>query len=146
MSFVVAQSMFPKAVRVIEHTLVPLKDGTTLAARIWLPEDAEQNPVPAILEYLPYRKRDDEAEMTVYVDPDTIRRHGDLVKRWHLSDRKTVGGYGSIKSQREYDCAHQFNKVGTDAVRHENQRISTDNRNNGCLQRPAGVSPARQPV
>ena len=49
---------FPKAVRVIEHTLIPLQDGTTLAARIWLPEDAEQNPVPAILEYLPYRKRD----------------------------------------------------------------------------------------
>jgi predicted acyl esterase len=49
---------FPRPVRVIEHTLIPLRDGTTLAARIWLPEDAEQNPVPAILEYLPYRKRD----------------------------------------------------------------------------------------
>ena len=49
---------FPRAVRVIEHTLIPLQDGTTLAARIWMPEDAEQNPVPAILEYLPYRKRD----------------------------------------------------------------------------------------
>ena len=49
---------FPRAVRVIEHKLIPLKDGTMLAARIWLPEDAEQNPVPAILEYLPYRKRD----------------------------------------------------------------------------------------
>ena len=49
---------FPKPVRVIEHLLIPLKDGTMLAARIWLPNDAEQNPVPAILEYLPYRKRD----------------------------------------------------------------------------------------
>jgi predicted acyl esterase len=49
---------FPKAVRVIEHTLIPLKDGTMLVARIWLPEDAEQDPVPAILEYLPYRERD----------------------------------------------------------------------------------------
>jgi len=29
-----------------------------LAARIWLPVDAERYPVPAILEYLPYRKRD----------------------------------------------------------------------------------------
>src|SRR3984893_13979811 len=48
---------FPKTVRVIEHTLIPLKDGTQLAARIWLPDDAEKNPVPAILEYLPYRKR-----------------------------------------------------------------------------------------
>ena len=26
--------------------------------RIWLPEDAESDPVPAILEYLPYRRRD----------------------------------------------------------------------------------------
>jgi uncharacterized protein len=49
---------FPRTVRVIEHTLIPLKDGTALAARIWLPDDAERNPVPAILEYLPYRKRD----------------------------------------------------------------------------------------
>ena len=49
---------FPRPVRVIEHTLIPLRDGTRLAARIWLPEDAERNPVPAILEYLPYRKRD----------------------------------------------------------------------------------------
>jgi predicted acyl esterase len=49
---------FPRAVRIIEHTTIPLKDGTTLAARIWLPQGAEQDPVPAILEYLPYRKRD----------------------------------------------------------------------------------------
>ena len=48
---------------------------------------------------------DDETGMTVYVDQDTIRRNGDLVKMWHLSDRKTTEGYGSIKTQREYDCA-----------------------------------------
>ena len=35
-----------------------MRDGTRLAARLWLPEDAERNPVPALLEYLPYRKRD----------------------------------------------------------------------------------------
>ena len=60
---------FPRAVRVIEHTLVPLKDGTALAARIWLPEDAEQNPVPAILEYLPYRKRDGTYERDAVTHP-----------------------------------------------------------------------------
>jgi hypothetical protein len=49
---------FPRRVREIENVFIPLKDGTRLAARIWLPEDAEENPVPAILEYLPYRKRD----------------------------------------------------------------------------------------
>ena len=42
----------------IEHAEIPLRDGTVLAARIWLPKDALDSPVPAILEYLPYRKRD----------------------------------------------------------------------------------------
>jgi hypothetical protein len=37
---------------------VPLPDGTRLAARLWLPEDAEDRPVPALLEYIPYHKRD----------------------------------------------------------------------------------------
>ena len=60
---------FPRAVRVIEHTLISLKDGTKLAARIWLPEDAEQNPVPAILEYLPYRKRDGTYERDALTHP-----------------------------------------------------------------------------
>jgi putative CocE/NonD family hydrolase len=42
----------------IENVWITLSDGCRLAARLWLPEDAETNPVPAILEYLPYRKRD----------------------------------------------------------------------------------------
>ncbi len=35
---------------------IPLPDGTRLAARIWRPET--DTPVPAILEFLPYRRRD----------------------------------------------------------------------------------------
>jgi uncharacterized protein len=49
---------FPCAVRLIENTWIPMADGCRLAARIWLPVDAEAQPVPAILEYLPYRKDD----------------------------------------------------------------------------------------
>ena len=60
---------FPRAVREIEHTLIPLSDGTKLAARIWLPEDAPQDPVPAILEYLPYRKRDGTYERDALTHP-----------------------------------------------------------------------------
>jgi len=48
----------PRRVREIENTWIPMPDGTRLAARIWIPEDAEQKPVPGILEYIPYRKRD----------------------------------------------------------------------------------------
>jgi hypothetical protein len=49
---------YPRPIRVIEHAWIPMSDGTRLAARIWLPHDAEQSPVPAILEYIPYRKND----------------------------------------------------------------------------------------
>ncbi len=49
---------FARKVREIENTWIPMPDGTRLAARIWLPDDAWDDPVPAILEYLPYRKRD----------------------------------------------------------------------------------------
>ncbi len=60
---------FPHRVREIEHVLIPLPDGTQLAARIWLPEDADAHPVPAILEYLPYRKRDGTWERDALTHP-----------------------------------------------------------------------------
>ena len=37
---------------------IEMRDGCTLSARIWLPDDADANKVPAIVEHLPYRKRD----------------------------------------------------------------------------------------
>jgi putative CocE/NonD family hydrolase len=49
---------FPHGVRSIETEWIPMPDGCRLAARIWLPNDAQQNPVPAVLDYNPYRRRD----------------------------------------------------------------------------------------
>ena len=37
---------------------ITLSDGCRLSARVWMTEDAGDDPVPVILEYLPYRKRD----------------------------------------------------------------------------------------
>ncbi len=37
---------------------ITLSDFCRLSARIWRPKDAADDPVPVILEYLPYRKRD----------------------------------------------------------------------------------------
>ena len=37
---------------------IPLSDGVRLATRVWRPADSEREPVPAILEYIPYRRRD----------------------------------------------------------------------------------------
>jgi len=49
---------FPRKVRSEETVWIPMRDGTRLAARLWLPEDAGADPVPAVLEYIPYRRRD----------------------------------------------------------------------------------------
>ena len=49
---------FPRKVKETPNTFITLPDGTKLAARIWMPVDTDKKPVPVVLEYLPYRKRD----------------------------------------------------------------------------------------
>ena len=41
---------WPRKIRELENVWIPMPDGCHLAARIWLPEDAETHPVPAILQ------------------------------------------------------------------------------------------------
>ncbi|MEV6795555.1 CocE/NonD family hydrolase [Streptomyces sp. NPDC051320] len=41
-----------------EDVTVPMSDGVHLSARIWRPRSSDAEPVPAVLEYIPYRKRD----------------------------------------------------------------------------------------
>ncbi|HLY55706.1 MAG TPA: CocE/NonD family hydrolase, partial [Stellaceae bacterium] len=53
-----AGRMGPRPIRQIETAWITMADGVKIAVRILLPEDAEQNPVPAIMEYIPYRRRD----------------------------------------------------------------------------------------
>jgi putative CocE/NonD family hydrolase len=64
-----ALESLPKKVKEIENVFIPLSDGVKLAARIWLPADAQSHPVPAILEYLPYRKRDRTIDRDVLTHP-----------------------------------------------------------------------------
>ncbi|MCF8038905.1 MAG: CocE/NonD family hydrolase, partial [Desulfohalobiaceae bacterium] len=56
---------FPRSVKEIFNAWIPMSDGCRLAARIWMPEDAGADPVPAILEYIPYRKNDLTAERDI---------------------------------------------------------------------------------
>ncbi|MFP4561386.1 MAG: CocE/NonD family hydrolase [Thiohalorhabdus sp.] len=58
MTRIVPERKLPGSVQVIEHQWIPVRDGARLSARIWLPEGAEEVPVPAVLEFIPYRKRD----------------------------------------------------------------------------------------
>ena len=46
-----------RKLRIIPDMGIPLPDGVRLSARIWMPTDMPR-PLPAILEYLPYRKTD----------------------------------------------------------------------------------------
>jgi putative CocE/NonD family hydrolase len=96
---------FPHAVREIEHTLIPLKDGTRLAARIWLPEDAEESPVPALLEYLPYRKRDGTHERDALTHP-YLAGHGYAAVRVDIrGSGDSEGVLDDEYSRRELDDA-----------------------------------------
>src|SRR3990172_6467217 len=78
---------FPREVSVLEDVLVPMGDGVRLAARIWLPADAGASPVPAILEFLPYRQAD---RMRDRDEP----MHGYLAGHGYASVRADLRGTG----------------------------------------------------
>jgi hypothetical protein len=53
---------------------------------------------------------------TLYADPDTIRRKGELVKMWGMSDFKTTQqtagfSYLAMKQQWEFDCAEERHRT-----------------------------------
>ncbi|MBI1779449.1 MAG: CocE/NonD family hydrolase [Proteobacteria bacterium] len=96
----------PIPVREIENMWIPMPDGTRLAARVWLPADAERKPVPAIVEYIPYRKRDGTAWRDGVMQP-YIAGHGYAVLRIDL--RGTGDSDGLI--QDEYTKAEHDDGV-----------------------------------
>ncbi len=96
---------FPHKIREVEHAWIELADGTRLAARYWLPEDAGENPVPAILEYIPYCKRDGTAARDEAMHP-YFAGHGYAAVRVDMrgsgeSDGVVLGEY----LQQEHDDA-----------------------------------------
>ena len=65
---------------------------------------------PACADWMSFGASD--SETTVYADPATMRREGDLVKMLVLFDFKTKQtkadvSYLSAKAQMEYDCGEQ---------------------------------------
>ncbi len=53
-----AEQAATRDVEQIANTWIDMSDGCRLAARLWLPVDADDDPVPALLECTPYRKGD----------------------------------------------------------------------------------------
>ncbi len=58
----------------LDYVWIPMRDGARLAARVWLPVDAADHPVPAILEAVPYRLSDGMATRDVLIHPYWARR------------------------------------------------------------------------
>ncbi|WP_026874927.1 CocE/NonD family hydrolase [Jiangella gansuensis] len=67
---------------------IPMPDGVRLRARVWLPADAERHPVPALLEYLPYRLDD-------WTSVRDSERHPYYAAHGYASVRVDVRGTGS---------------------------------------------------
>ncbi|MFE3142309.1 CocE/NonD family hydrolase [Streptomyces scopuliridis] len=77
---------------------IPLSDGTRLYARVWRPLTEE--PVPALLEYLPYRLSD-------WTAPRDWQRHPWYAGHGYASVRVDVRGHGNSEGLPgdEYDAA-----------------------------------------
>ncbi|WP_406447002.1 CocE/NonD family hydrolase [Streptomyces sp. NBC_01613] len=83
-----------------EDVWIPTRDGRTrLHARIWRPADAGTDPVPALLEYLPYRKSD-------WTAPRDAQRHPWYAGHGYASVRVDIRGHGDSEGTPgdEYDA------------------------------------------
>ena len=97
-------------IKVIENTWIPMQDGTRLAAKIWMPEDAETNPVPAIFEYIPYRKRDFKA-----VRDNQI--HGYFAEQGYAGVRVDLRGSGDSEGILRDEYLQQELDDGIEVIR-----------------------------
>jgi putative CocE/NonD family hydrolase len=102
-------SEFPRSVRLIDNLWIELSDGCRLAARLWLPADADADPVPAILEYLPYRKRDG----TVARDEPM---HGYLAGHGYACVRVDIRGNGESDGLMEDEYSAQELADGEEVI------------------------------
>jgi hypothetical protein len=72
---------------------------------------------PAYAEWMSLGSSKGDGGYAVYVDPDTVRRKGDLVKMWLLLDFKTEQttaasvSYLSSRSQRQFDCTEERYRI-----------------------------------
>jgi uncharacterized protein len=102
---VTIRSDFPHAIAEFEDLGIPMPDGTRLSARVWMPVDATTNPVPAVLEYIPYRKRDGTLPRDEMMHP-WFAGHGYAAVRVDMRGNGDSGGLMDDEySQQEMDDA-----------------------------------------
>ncbi|MBO9411164.1 MULTISPECIES: CocE/NonD family hydrolase [unclassified Ruegeria] len=79
---------------------IHMPDGCRLSARVWRPVDAQDDPVPAILEFLPYRKRDGTATRDALTHPW-------FAKRGYACIRVDMRGNGDSEGLMEDEYTQQ---------------------------------------
>jgi uncharacterized protein len=88
---------------------ITLSDGCRLSARVWRPVDAGDDPVPVILEYLPYRKRDGTCGRDVLTHPW-------FAKRGYACVRVDIRGNGDSQGLMEDEYSPQELNDGVEVI------------------------------
>ncbi len=74
-------------IEIFDDVWIEMSDGVRLSAKIWLPKGAAGQPVPGILEFVPYRKRDGTALRDHQI-------HAWFAARGYASVRPDMRGHG----------------------------------------------------
>ena len=96
-------------IEVLETVWIPMPDGTRLAARLWLPASARQRPVPCILEYIPYRRRD-----RTRMRDESMHPH--FAEAGYAAIRVDIRGYGDSEGVAEDEYSHKEIQDGHDVI------------------------------
>ncbi|MDD9909417.1 MAG: CocE/NonD family hydrolase [Ahrensia sp.] len=102
-------SDFPRQISDQQHASIVMSDGVKLSARIWMPVDALDDPVPVILEHLPYRKRDGTVARDELTHP-WFAGHG------YACIRTDMRGNGESEGQMEDEYTHQEWQDAVDVI------------------------------
>jgi len=113
---------FPHEVSLTENLWIPMSDGTRLAARLWLPADAENRSVPAVLEYLPYRKND-------LVSVRDSEHHGYFAGYGYASIRVDIRGSGDSDGHMTDEYSEQELADGIEVI----DWLAAQPWSNGCV-------------
>lgn len=112
---------FPFTVQHIDHCWIPLRTGERLAARVWLPEVPQGERVPAILEYIPYRRRD-------YSASRDEANHGYLAGHGYACLRVDVRGTGDSDGIHTEQWSDDYDRDAEDVLRWIAEQAWSDGR------------------
>src|SRR5215472_4684609 len=87
-----------------------MSDGCPLAGRLWIPEDPDDHPAPAIFEYIPYRKND-------YYAVHNQSMHAYFAGRGYVSARVDLRGSGDSDSILENEYVPLEQSDGIEVIR-----------------------------